>query len=394
MVGPPKVHTSSHFEAGTDAQHKITCIDHKDDLLAIGVCCYGSPQWTGQVELWKAMAEDDGLSACQIGKIDVGSGVADVQIINEHWVLLSTHAGFWALLDTLNFKCVCRGVEHTSCVTSFSMSPSGKFVATSSVDGNVKVWDIQKWSKTKPTLATSIKDTEVVSSCVTCWQGDQLSRSHGGRVNKVLWKTDDEWISAGGDGTIRVWNGAGELIGRAYSDTQFNCLSFVDNKRRVLLAGDENGFVSVYDLANRKVPGDGLDPAESLKISAFPLNASPGVMNPYQPPAFYTNLHHRNVYCPYPITSINMVSLNKSLDDELPTAIVTHATPGAGLYEVDAYKRAGKHAQLLRPLRMVSEKLLREEKTISTGVLCTKDAKFIVVGRKVFTAHPSSKVWG
>jgi WD40 repeat protein len=399
MVGPVKVQEdeNSFFEAGSDDQHRITCIDHKDGWIALGVSCYGSPQWTGQVELWKALPEGKyGIDGQQIGKIDVGSGVSDVLIISEDWILLSTHAGFWALLDTLNFKCVCRGVEHNAAVTKFAVSPDAKFVATCSADGNVKVWDVSKWTQAKPTLATGAKDTEVVVSIATCWAGGVVGQSHSARVNDLLWRGEDELVSCSADGTIRLWNTKGEQLARYYDDTVFRTISFVDAKQDVLLAGDDNGRISLIDLKienskDEKANDESTD--EKAKVEKLKLiKEDIAVPNPDKPPALYTNVNHRDVYQPNPITAVSVAHLSEAASvDCLPWAIITHSTPGVGFFAVDACESEGK--KLLQPVRLVSEQLLKDENAVSASVRCSADAKFIVVGRKVFTAHPDSQIW-
>jgi len=66
---------------------------------------------------------------------------------------------------------------------SISLSPNGKSVAGGSLDGTMRLWDVE---------------TEKV---VAKWTG------HGDTVRLLCWSVDGEWVVNGSnDRTIRVWD--------------------------------------------------------------------------------------------------------------------------------------------------------------------------------------------
>jgi WD40 repeat protein len=163
---------------------------------------------------------------------------------------------------------------HLNQIDMVAFSPDGRWIATASLDGTARLWDI-----TKPEPATIVlkgHSQEVVAlafspdsrllvtasddNTLRVWQVDtaarqlEVLRGHSLAVLAVDWSPDGRWIaSASQDGTVRLWDAAaldqpGKLIG-GYPDAVaagLRALAFGPENR--LAVGFEDGSVLVWDV--------------------------------------------------------------------------------------------------------------------------------------------------
>ncbi len=74
-------------------------------------------------------------------------------------------------------------LNHGSAVLAIAFSPDGKYLASGSDDGTIKLWSVDK-QKTLMTLT-----------------------GHGDYVRSVAFSADGKYLASGGDdGTIKLWN--------------------------------------------------------------------------------------------------------------------------------------------------------------------------------------------
>jgi WD40 repeat protein len=119
---------------------------------------------------------------------------------------------------------------HTAWITGFAVSNNGKYIATSSVDFTIKIWDY----RTRKEL--------------------RVLKGHEGSVNTVCFSPDDKLLLSGGnDATVKLWElNTGQCISSL--DTMFyrtiNDLCFSPDGK--LVAGCSSNGVCVFDLKTKK----------------------------------------------------------------------------------------------------------------------------------------------
>ncbi|MFD8098387.1 TIR domain-containing protein [Nocardia fluminea] len=114
--------------------------------------------------------------------------------------------------------------RHSSVVSGVAFSPDGKRVATSSEDGTARIWD--------PLTGDPL--------------GDPIATGHGS-VRAVAFSADGRLGTAGDDGTIKLWRGAGEppLVLAGHLGAVYG-LAFADSGN-LAVSGGWDGSIRVWD---------------------------------------------------------------------------------------------------------------------------------------------------
>jgi WD40 repeat protein len=86
-----------------------------------------------------------------------------------------------------NYGQIAEVVAHLYAINSLVFSPNGKHFVTCSLDKSIKIWKTD-----------GLKLLKVVDKA--------RHAGHGTSVNKLLWLSDDHFVSASDDRTIGIWN--------------------------------------------------------------------------------------------------------------------------------------------------------------------------------------------
>jgi WD40 repeat protein len=158
---------------------------------------------------------------------------------------------------------------HTSFVNAVAFSPDARLLATGDAAGNVVIWNLANgvprqrlaahtdevnslaFSPDGRVLATAGEDRRVV--LWSAEDGDkQLALSgHEAGVRSVAFSRDGEWLaSAGEDQRVMVWDmGTRTLSKTLATGSAVNTVVFdIRRRKEILLAGDESGRVSRWDV--------------------------------------------------------------------------------------------------------------------------------------------------
>jgi WD40 repeat protein len=187
--------------------------------------------------------------------------------------------------DAMLAAAALRGITilsgHTGPVFSVAFSPNGKTLASRSLDGTVRLWNVGThrqigillaghtgpvnsvaFSPNGKTLASgSLDGTVRLWNVGTHRQIGILLAGHTGPVNSVAFSPDGKTLAVGGsDGTVRLWEAAtGRKIGSFTSPPGDVILSVAFSPDgKTLAAGGFNGTVVLWDVAYQQQIGDPL----------------------------------------------------------------------------------------------------------------------------------------
>lgn len=161
---------------------------------------------------------------------------------------------------------------HTNFVNTLAFSPDGRMLATGDASGKVVIWNLANgaprhqlaehtdevnslaFSPDGRTLATAGEDGRVVLWSTDNGQKVQALEGHQGPVRALAFSRDGEWLASGGEeAKVLVWDMGTRRLSKTLTTgtaAALNTLVFDAIKRKqVLLAGDEDGRVSRWNVA-------------------------------------------------------------------------------------------------------------------------------------------------
>ena len=159
-------------------------------------------------------------------KMRLGKGVIhDVQFFPDGTRLaVASSIGIW-IYDTRTYQEIALLTGHTNSVWSLAFSPDGKTLASGSLDGSIRLWDVTTWQhKQIPTedIVTSVvfsPDGKTLASVSGSWEGTislwdaatgrhkKTLRGHTDAVNSIAFSSDGTTLASGGmDETLRLWD--------------------------------------------------------------------------------------------------------------------------------------------------------------------------------------------
>ena len=174
--------------------------------------------YEGGAQIFSRQGEELTRLCCHDNTIEHG----DFAAADSGWISTAgnkkTHV--WNVKGKLQYT-----IDHEDYVTSATISPNGKFLATTTWDSRVQVW----WLATGKLLKSLPGHSSVVYSANFSSDGEQLvTASSDGTVrvwdarslatkallvlptvegqNVVTWSPDDNWLVASGSKTVTLWN--------------------------------------------------------------------------------------------------------------------------------------------------------------------------------------------
>uniref|UniRef100_A0A023G7I2 Putative wd repeat domain 77 n=1 Tax=Amblyomma triste TaxID=251400 RepID=A0A023G7I2_AMBTT len=160
----------------------------KDGSLALACNNLFGNSWDGSVCLYKTLEDIPSLDKC-LASVVTDSIVADIVPLGPGRLILGLDSGALEmlqltpdeprLLDTIFYR-----ADHDGCVTSLALSPDGHWLASSSWDKGIKVWDMTSMECRK-----------------------SYAPAHSDVVWKVVFSTDPNvFLSCSKDGKIQSWD--------------------------------------------------------------------------------------------------------------------------------------------------------------------------------------------
>jgi len=164
--------------------------------------------------------------------------------------------------------------KHTDWVTAVSFSPDGVLLATGDRNGNVSVWEAASgreyqtlaghtaaitglaWRDDSNVLATAGED-----GTIRLWEmqeGKPIKNwaAHGGGVLGLAMAHDGRLASCGRDRAVKVWSADGQLQKQCDGLSEIALRVAFDDEGQRVVAGDWNGLVRVWSVADGKPMGD------------------------------------------------------------------------------------------------------------------------------------------
>ncbi len=218
---------------------------------------------------------EDGLPARLVGAFQefakLGRGFLTEIAVSPDGTILAAGSGIgiW-LYDAATLNPIVLLEGHTRPVQGIAWSPDGRFLASASQDGNVKIWDIENdrlsrtleghqdmvstvaWSHDGSLLASAGFD-----NVVRIWDPEngrpiQVLEGHEQAIRMVSWPPDnnDRVASASEDGAVNVWFlDSGNLnFNLPHSDIVEGVLWSNDGGR--LITGSDDNQIRLWDAAN------------------------------------------------------------------------------------------------------------------------------------------------
>jgi len=176
------------------------------------------------VRLWK-ISKKNSLLNFQGHSSDITSvGFSET----EEEVYSGSFGGTVIVWDLTAQKAIGSLKGHLSACTSIASfpGPQGNYLATSSVDCNIKLWDLRK------------------KTCVQTYKG------HNGPVNVVQFSPDTKWLASGGsDGTVKLWdlNSSKKLYEFSLGESPVTSLCF-NPQNLSLVSGHQDRTAKYWDL--------------------------------------------------------------------------------------------------------------------------------------------------
>lgn len=237
---------------------------------------YGVPIWDVNIRTdgkLLAVARDDG----KISIIDLntrkesfslqmnGQLVQSAFSPNGTWIAAGSNAGSTTLWNLNNGK-IISGARHRSAILTLEFSPNSRLLLSGGKDNNVYVFDTainqevlripnEDWVEdiafhpSGAWFVTASRDKRI-----RVWDvgsgNERLRMLQDSFVQEVQVSSNGQWIATtGSDKTVRVWNAAtgAEIFQIPIADTG-SVLAF-SNDGRYLVAGDQTGEVSIWDIS-------------------------------------------------------------------------------------------------------------------------------------------------
>ncbi len=169
----------------------------------------------------------------------------------------------------LSLRYTLRG--HTQEVNRISWSPDGRFLASSSFDKHLRIWDTGvgnqrteipytgeiygvAWSPDGKSLASCSRDRSII-----VWNMQReyptlpitMNRAHSDIIYDIAWSPDSNLLASGSeDQTIRLWKGNDLAWQRAYTLTGHNsgmfCVAWSPSNAVMLASGSSRGPIRVW----------------------------------------------------------------------------------------------------------------------------------------------------